>query len=290
VSGPRIWEVRYRSAGTAGRGRPGIIGAHRDKAGADLEADRMNARAADMKLDAAYFVEEIDVTGCFQVPSEPGPRELFTQRWTKVASKPGCWDVADVEVLSGEIVIGRYRRNYPGKPPFEPFRQYCTPDERREERFYALISPHYQETAVMELGTGEIVAREDRKAPGYGFCPVGFYVPDWHDVHDGSVLPGSSFWEKGDEWPDGTLGFVWGCHWGDDNGWKVQALDLSGVAEGIITRDDRFGYLYLDNRGDPGDFIRVDPGEGGRGPMVTFSVPRRYEITGRLSHDGTDAQ
>jgi len=136
--------------------------------------------------------------------------------------------------------------------------------------------------------TGEIVAAE--KAASGGFCPAGFYVPDWRDVHDGSILPGSRYWEDHDEWPDGSLGFVWGCVWGDDDGWKVQALDLSRVAEGVLRREERFGYLYLDTRCDldPGDFIRCSPGEGSHGPRVTFSVPRQYDaITGELISDGT---
>ena len=33
--------------------------------------------------------------------------------------------------------------------------------------------------------------------------------------------------------------------WGDDNSWKVQYLDLSRAADGILERDDRFGYVEL---------------------------------------------
>lgn len=229
-----------------------------------------------------YEILEKDVTGAFQMPPEPMPRARYTQRWERKPSRPGCWDITDVEILAGERRAATYRRDYPGRPPFEPFRQ--------GDRDYALISAHYQATDVMDLASGQIVATEDREAENWGFCPVGFYVPDWRDVHDGSILPGSRYWEDHDEWPDGTLGFVWGCHWGDDNGWKVQALDLSGIAEGRLLRDERFGYLYLDSRSDlgPGEFIRCSPGEGSRGPRVTFSVPRRYDaITGEPVSDGT---
>ena len=39
--------------------------------------------------------------------------------------------------------------------------------------------------------------------------------------------------------------FVAGCHWGDDSSWKIQYIDVSRIDEGIIVRDDRFGYIEL---------------------------------------------
>lgn len=39
--------------------------------------------------------------------------------------------------------------------------------------------------------------------------------------------------------------FVCGCVWGDDSSWKLQVFDLSKVSDGIITRDDRFGYVEV---------------------------------------------
>lgn len=55
----------------------------------------------------------------------------------------------------------------------------------------------------MDLSTGEIIAGE--KPDSGGFCPVGFYVPDWWDIHDGSLLPGSSGWSDDYEFPKGHL-------------------------------------------------------------------------------------
>lgn len=40
-------------------------------------------------------------------------------------------------------------------------------------------------------------------------------------------------------------GFVAGCIWGDDSSWKIQYLDLSRIEEGIIRREERFGYIEL---------------------------------------------
>jgi hypothetical protein len=45
--------------------------------------------------------------------------------------------------------------------------------------------------------------------------------------------------------PDRVHGFVAGCYWGDDGSWKIQYLDLSRAEEGIITREERFGYIEL---------------------------------------------
>ncbi|WP_146647017.1 hypothetical protein [Labilithrix luteola] len=120
---------------------------------------------------------------------------------------------------------------------FEPFRQ--------AGRELALVSRHYTRAAVLDLASGKIIAEETEDPPGSGFCPIGFYVPDWWDIHDASTIPGSEYWNADDEWPLGDFGFVWGCHWGDDTSWKVQYLDLRRVHDGIIGRDDRFGYVKL---------------------------------------------
>jgi hypothetical protein len=209
-----------------------------------------------------YWIREIDEAGLFRPPPAPAPRDRYLERSAPVEAEPGAWGTQDVEILAldepgadpaGARIAGCYRRNYPGRVPSEIFRQ--------GDREYALISPHYTATSVMDLATGQVVATE--KPSSGGFCPVGFYVPDWHDVHDGSILPGTTYWKDDNEWPRGDLGFVWGCQWGDDNSWKIQVLDLSRVAEGKIARDERFGYVELAARGlRPQEFIHCWP-EGG---------------------------
>jgi hypothetical protein len=97
----------------------------------------------------------------------------------------------------------------------------------------------------LDLSTFEVIAEEQEDPLGCGFCPVGFYVPDWWDVHDASVIPGSEYWREASEWPTGDFGFAWGCHWGDDSSWKVQYLDLRRIREGVIHREERFGYVEL---------------------------------------------
>lgn len=62
-------------------------------------------------------------------------------------------------------------------------------------------------------------------------------------------------WQAFKEWQNrnpfltqfAKFGFVSGCVWGDDSGWKLQFIDLSEAEKGIIKRDDRFGYLELPN-------------------------------------------
>lgn len=41
------------------------------------------------------------------------------------------------------------------------------------------------------------------------------------------------------------FGFVAGCVWGDDNGWKMQRLDLREVEKGVILREPTFDYLAI---------------------------------------------
>jgi hypothetical protein len=139
---------------------------------------------------------------------------------------------------STDKTVFKFVRNYPATyDTFEPFYQNGHP--------YALISRYYTGTSVVDLERGEIIAEEPRES--FGFCPVDFWVPDWWDCHDDSILPGTKFWddEKVSK-PNGQFGFVAGCVWGDDAGaWKLQYLDLSRITEGIITREERFGYVAV---------------------------------------------
>jgi hypothetical protein len=217
-----------------------------------------------------WWIEEIDTTGLFEIPSAPPPRERFSIKTRKVEIRPGAWNTLQVDVLDDAgRVITTYDRNYPTLyRTFEPFRQ--------GDRILALISTDYTATSVMDLTTGQIIASEKPNASG--FCPVGFYVPDWWDIHDESILPGSSSWSADCEHPKGDFGFVWGCIWGDDSSWKVQYLDLSRVQEGVIKRDDRFGYVELASHPelDAKEFIECSF-YGGK-PEVTFSVLSTFDL------------
>ncbi len=170
--------------------------------------------------------------------------------------------------MDGDRVVATYDRDYAMLRTFEPFRQ--------GDRNFALIAPDYTATSVIDLDTGRVVAEEPPSE--MGFCPVGFYVPDWWDVHDDSMLPGGLSWREHHEWPSaGSFGFVWGCVWGDDSSWKVQYLDLSGIQQGRLHRDERFGYVKLDARADAPakEFIRVSSWERRE---VEFVIEQRYDL------------
>jgi hypothetical protein len=231
-----------------------------------------------------FRIEEADTTGLFEIPSRPTPRERYSVR-VRQTSPEGSWTTVSVEVVDGERLVGRYDRNYGMLRTFEPF--------RHRGHDYALISPHYTATSVMDLTSGEIVAAEEPSSGG--FCPVGFYVPDWWDIHERAekrgTLPGSRAWNADYEWPTGDVGFVWGCIWGDDSSWKVQYLDLSRVQQGVLAREERFGYVVLDTDegegqevwGDARKFIQLWSYNGER--RVEFRTQQTFDVlTGEVQH------
>ena len=193
-----------------------------------------------------FVIRETVVDTDFEIPPLPKPRSRYFIEGSPKSNEPGTCQSSIVEVFRRTSSscqrekICEYERNYALLQTFEPFRQ--------GSRELALVSPDYTQTAVLDLGSGKVIAKEIGEPGaivGGGFCPVGFYVPDWWDVNDGSVIPGSQYWDADREWPNGNFGFVWGCHWGDDTSWKVQYLDLSRVQEGVVRREDRFGYVEL---------------------------------------------
>ena len=210
---------------------------------------RSNKKWAE-KHHKRWWIEEIDTSTCFKLPSQPMPRDIYSTQEREVETAEGYGNTLEIDVLnSAKEVIAQYSRNYGDlMQTFEPFRQ--------GDKMFALISTNYTATSVMDLSTGQIIAGETPDSGG--FCPVGFYVPDWWDIHDGSILPGSSGWKEDYERPKGNFGFVWGCIWGDDSSWKIQYLDLSNIQNGEIIRDERFGYVRLATNPDvhPKEFIK----------------------------------
>lgn len=276
-----------------GREADSYFGAFRSRAEADAQIAELAARTMHGENWAAryhnrgFVVREHSVSTDFEVPSRPKPRDRYLVKTAARPNRPGTWDSTVVEALrrKGDALerVGEYVRNYSMLSTFEPFRQ--------GERELALISRDYTKTAVLDLASGEVIAEETESSPGAGFCPVGFYVPDWWDVNDDSIIPGSEYWDGDNEWPTGDFGFVWGCFWGDDSSWKVQHLDLSRVKEGIIARDDRFGYVELatgryispcvsppkaDPPPSPADFIDVERHDGVM--RVRFAVELRFDL------------
>jgi len=143
----------------------------------------------------------------------------YTTRTTVIDNGPGLFKHMDVEILKDGEKVGSYRRNYGSLiHTFAPF--------VLDGQAYALYSPNYTATRIMRLPECEDLGGEEPHSGG--FCPAEYYIP--YDPERGLT---------------GHWGFVSGCVWGDDSSMKVAYLDLSRVAEGILSRDHRFGYLPL---------------------------------------------
>jgi hypothetical protein len=290
-------DIVYRIYGVhEGRQKDMFFGAFHTLAAAgaevlNLRAREMNGRNwAEQYHNRGFIIRESRVQTDFEIPSCPKPRDKYFVKGTPKANEPGAWHSTIVEVFrradsrSGAEKLGEYERNYSLLQSFEPFRQ--------GQREFALISRDYTKTAVLDLQSGRVIA-EEIDTGHHGFCPVGFYVPDWWDVNDGSVIPGSECWNTGLEWPVGDFGLVWGCYWGDDGSWKVQHLDLSRIQEGIVLRDERFGYVELGTIGysspcfstgaavqlpsEPPPFIELSHGNGIA--QVTFAVLMQFDLS-----------
>jgi hypothetical protein len=272
----------------------------REEAQAEISQLRlMNGRDwTDRYHDKGFVIRETVVESDYEIPSRPKPRDKYVVTLSAKPNRPGTWNSTLVEVFRRNLSTGNvericeYERNHAMYQTFEPFRQ--------GNREFALISRNYTRTAVLDLASGMVIAEEAQDgSPGGGFCPVGFYVPDWWDVNDGSKLPGSKFWSADDEWPSGDFGFVWGCCWADDSSWKVQYLDLTQVQQGVIRRDDRFGYVELATFGfktpcltrdpevlkksEPPHFIDVSRNRGIS--KVTFAVEMAFSLDSGKSAD-----
>jgi hypothetical protein len=306
-------DIVYRVYGLhSGREEDSFFGAYRTLGEARTEVERLQNEElhgpdwARLYHNQGFVVREAVVDTDFEIPDRPKPRDRYCIGAVPLVADPGQWPSTRIEVFRRDATTNalermcEYVRNFNVFETFEPFRQ--------GDRDFALVSRDYTRTAVLDLATGEIIAEEPADtSPGAAFCPAGFHVPDWWDVHDGSVIPGSEYWSPDREWPTGQFGFVWGCHWGDDASWKVQWLDLSRIREGLIAREERFGYVELDTDGFHNPCLARDPPpalgsaaprfihvsrHGGR-ERVRFVVEMEFEVSGepvswQRLHDGPE--
>lgn len=261
-----------------------------------------------------------NVEKCGQYPfSQPGIRDQYRadivenrEGWTKTTvSVKRCLDMAKPELESSWQEISVYQRNYSMLKTFEPFRQL----KDGIWKDYALISTKYTRLEVMDLQTGEIIAVEPypkvtkdfaekypdkyvegQDMPGSGFCPAEFFVPSWWDEYTEGDKDQSRTWpgisdeinqsvagDFLDEWKlyEGNWGVYSGCVWGDDSSWKIRFVDLSRISEGIVTTDDRFGYVQLPEDMDLRQAVRVDA----ESATVELKIPVRFSIeTGKAQH------
>jgi len=192
-----------------------------------------------------------------------------------VPNKPGTSNSVRVGVFrvegNAKEQVGEYLRNYSTL-----LKMFC--HFRKGERDFALYSPKYTVTRIMELPSCRDLGGEE-DSTGAGFCPADYYVPSYVDREYEDLegkLRRSRIHEPAPEdlgekfqsvWPvdpatgnrvevkkpdrqatpvlNYEFGFVAGCVWGDDGSWKIQYLDLSGADKGIVRRDDRFGHIEL---------------------------------------------
>jgi hypothetical protein len=295
-------DVVYRVYGVhEGREKDYFLGAFRSVAQAEAELAKLRAREmngrnwAEQYHNQGFVIREVAVETDFEIPPLPKPRDRYAIKGTRKSNGPGIMESTIVEVFrraDSEGVsekICEYERHYPLLKTFEPFRQ--------GDREFALISRNYTRTAVLDLQSGDVIAEEPDTSGG--FCPVGFFVPDWWDVNNGSVIPGSEYWSTDHEWPVGDCGFVWGCYWGDDSFWKVQYLDLSGIQQGVLRRDERFGYVELSTHGYKNPCLDLDvrPPRNSRPPhfvsvgrqggvaRVQFAVEMQFDLASGKSEE-----
>jgi hypothetical protein len=261
-----------------------------------------------------------NVEKCAEYPFPlPGIRDEYRadivenrEGWTQTTvSVKHCLDMAHRELESSWQEISVYQRNYSMLKTFEPFRQL----KDGVWLDYALISTKYTRLEVMDLQTGEIIAVEPypkaskelaekfpekyvegQDMPGQGFCPAEFFVPSWWDEYDEADKDQSRTWpgipdeinqnvagEYLDEWKlyEGNWGVYSGCVWGDDTSWKVRYVDLSRISEGIVTTDDRFGYVSLPGDTDLKKAVKVMPENG----TIEVKVPVEFSLeTGKAKY------
>jgi hypothetical protein len=199
-----------------------------------------------------------------------------------IKNRPGSWDSINVGVFDGEKQIGSYVRVY--STLFNTFFPF-----EHGGKWYALVSLDYTRTQLMEMPSCKIIGGEPEVPGGNGFCPVDFYVPNYiklkyPDIKDEWVYDAQI---DVDEWkvtPDNEasfhyfdFGIVSGCVWGDDWSDKIQYLDLSRVAEGIITRSEKFGYAWLPPKVKLADAVNVEMDDP-EWYRVGIAIEKTYDI------------
>ena len=187
--------------------------------------------------------------------------DRFYVRTEEIDNGPGIMKSLRVSVFENDAVrerkVGEYVRNFAGLyDTFCPFQQ--------AGRWYALYSRDYTATRVMELPSCLDVAGEEPHANG--FCPVDFHVPF---AHERVIAAGHA----------GLFGFVAGCIWGDDSSWKIQYLDLARISEGILLRQEKFGYIAMpDDKRRLAECISLDSYFPPESPFVTIIASTHFNV------------
>lgn len=258
-----------------------------------------------------FIMTTVDDYLNFPIPTK-GIRDLYKpeisenrEGWTKTHVKVMRKDIS----TSGEekwTQVAEYERNYAMLKTFEPFQHL----QDGLWKHYALISTRYTRLEVLDLQSGEIIAvepfpkadahyahnsngkvEEGDDLPGMGFCPMEFYVPDWWDEYDETYIPkkdevtgemkhpfksDSYALEILDEFKEysGRWGLYGGCIWGDDSSTKMRYVDLSRISEGVVTTDERFGYVQIPDNLTLRESVQFNADEG----YITLLTPIMFNI------------
>ena len=216
-------------------------------------------------------------------------RHYSTKVLERIGNGNGQWAYARIGIFAdaddpipGGRQIGEYTRNYQAfYRTFFPF--------QLNGKDYALYSPHYTGTRVMELPSCTDICGDEPQA--LGFCPVEYYVPWYYELTYPELRKPMRLYEEltGNEHALSVsekqfhpYGFVAGCVWGDDSSRKIQFIDLSRIGEGIFLRDERFGYIELPDGMDLADAIDADR----RHPYVQIALTKTFNIETGLEENG----
>jgi hypothetical protein len=192
----------------------------------------------------------------------------------------GHWGHSEISIYGADGFLprelGGYTRNYPahGLGTCYPF--------SRGSKDYALYSRDYTSTRLMELPSCKDIGGEEPSSGG--FCPVEYYIPE---IHDFQKVPdpnkeGSFFYHAVKE--PAQIAFVAGCIWGDDSSWKIQCFDISQVESGIITRDERFGYVPMPRGITLAQSVYVQRDEESGAVLASLAVMQTYNLdTGEIA-------
>lgn len=201
-----------------------------------------------------------------------------------ISNGKGCWNSQKIGIFQQEkdeepVKIGEYLRNYSSfMHTFFPFRH-------ENGKWYALYSPDYTATRVMELPSCKDIGGEEPN--GSGFCPMDYYVPTYidfkytdHEPIRASQIDPEDLKNESLNTPDDIrhwhFGFVSGCIWGDDWSEKIEYLDLSEADKGIIKRSAKFGYIWLPNGIRMKDAIDMDCYDGHDETMIRIATSVRF--------------
>jgi len=195
--------------------------------------------------------------------------------------------------------IGEYDRNYHSF--MDTFQHF-----QINGKDLALYSSNYSCTRIMTLPDCKDIGGEP--IAGEGFCPTGYYIPSYlvyemtfdngrkttyrlYDPNTETCKRECSCGASNSEVISGLLftpfGFVSGCHWGDDTSDKLEVFDLSKADQGVIKRDDRFGYIELPRKMKLKDAIDMcDYGDDDEPGHIRIATESYYDLeTGKKRGD-----